>query len=97
MICLLANILCTYAEGYDGDQSFWVGWTQQLVDGGFGNFKGTWHTAYVSRMYLDNTQNEQRSLPAYSISNLSLEYTVLPMQYLKQQMSNMKSPMDSIT
>ena len=47
MICLLANILCTYAEGYDGDQSFWVGWTQQLVDGGFGNFKGNYPPVYV--------------------------------------------------
>lgn len=47
LVCLLANILCTYAEGYDGDQSFWVGWTQQLVDGGFGNFKGNYPPVYV--------------------------------------------------
>lgn len=47
IICLLANILCTYADGYDGDQSFWAGWTQQLVDGGFGNFKGNYPPVYV--------------------------------------------------
>ena len=50
----------------------------------FGGFKGTWHTAYVSRMYLDNTQNQQRSLPAYTISNLSLEYTILPGRFIKE-------------
>ncbi|MBP5335681.1 MAG: TonB-dependent receptor, partial [Bacteroidales bacterium] len=50
----------------------------------FGGFKGTWHTAYVSRMYLDNTQNQQRSLPAYTLSNLSLEYTVLPGRFVKE-------------
>ena len=44
-----------------------------------GNFKATWHTGYVSRQYLDNTQNEDRSLPAYSLSDLSFSY-VLPMK-----------------
>lgn len=47
VVCLLANVFCTYAEGYDGDQSFWVGWTQQLVDGGFGNFRGNYPPVYV--------------------------------------------------
>ena len=52
VICLLANILCTYAEGYDGDQSFWVGWTQQLVDGGFGNFRGNYPPVYVFWLWI---------------------------------------------
>ena len=38
-------------------------------------FEATWHTNYVSRMYLDNTENLDRSLPAYSTSNVSLGYT----------------------
>ena len=42
----------------------------------FGNFKATWHTGYVSRQYLDNSQNNDRSLPAYSLSDLSFSYTV---------------------
>ncbi len=42
----------------------------------FGNFKATWHTGYVSRQYLDNTGNNDRSLPAYSLSDLSFSYTV---------------------
>ena len=39
VICLLANVVCTASTPYDGDQSFWVGWVQQLIDGGFGGFK----------------------------------------------------------
>lgn len=33
-----------------------------------------WHTNYVSRQYLDNTENKDRSLPAYSFSNIKLSY-----------------------
>ena len=48
---------------------------------GFVNFhwkgiEATWHTNFVSRQYLDNTENKDRSLPAYSTSNLSLSYTL---------------------
>ena len=42
----------------------------------FGNFKATWHTNYVSRQYLDNTENNDRSLPAYSLSDLSFSYSI---------------------
>ena len=38
--------------------------------------EATWHTAYVSRQYLDNTENHDRSLPAYSVSNVQLSYTL---------------------
>ena len=40
-----------------------------------GGFRVVWHTGYVSRMYLDNTQNEERSLPAYSLSDVQFGYT----------------------
>ena len=50
-----------------------------FIDLKFGNFKATWHTGYVSRQYLDNTENADRSLPAYSLSDLSFSYT-LPMK-----------------
>ena len=46
-LCVLANILLTFGNSYDGDQSFWVGWVQQLMDGGFGNFKGNYPPLYV--------------------------------------------------
>ncbi len=42
-------------------------------------FEATWHTNYVSRQYLDNTANRQRSLPGFTTSNLRLQYT-LPCQ-----------------
>ena len=47
-----------------------------FVNLNFGNFKATWHTGYVSRQYLDNSQDTDRSLPAYSLSDLSFSYTV---------------------
>ena len=39
-------------------------------------FKAVWHTDYVSRQYLDNTGNNDRSLPAYSFSDINLSYTL---------------------
>lgn len=39
-------------------------------------FQATWHTNFVSRQYLDNTENRDRSLPAFSRSDLNLNYTV---------------------
>ena len=47
-------------------------------------FEATWHTNYVSRQYLDNTQNLDRSLPAYSTSNISLGYVFHPKQVVKE-------------
>ncbi len=37
-------------------------------------FTATWHTNYVSRQYLDNTECKQRSLPGFSTSDLSANY-----------------------
>jgi len=36
--------------------------------------EATWHTNFVSKQYLDNTQCDQRSLPSYSQSNISASY-----------------------
>ena len=41
-----------------------------------GKITTTWHTGYVSRQYLDNTANNDRSLPAYSLSDLSFSYSM---------------------
>ena len=38
-------------------------------------WQAVWHTSYVSRQYLDNTENRDRSLPAFSRSDISLSYT----------------------
>ena len=47
-------------------------------------FEVTWHTNYVSRMYLDNTENLDRSLPGYSTSNVSLGYSFKPKKVVKE-------------
>ena len=56
---------------------------------GFVNFhwkgiQAVWHTNFVSRHYLDNTECEDRSLPSFSTSNLSLSYTLKPKKVLKE-------------
>ena len=38
-------------------------------------WQAVWHTNYVSRQYLDNTENADRSLPCYSTSNINLSYS----------------------
>ena len=37
-------------------------------------FRGTWHTNFVSRQYLDNTACTDRSLPSYSTTAIHLRY-----------------------
>ncbi len=41
----------------------------------WGGFQAIWHTNFVSRQFLDNTQCDERSLPRFTTSNLSLSYT----------------------
>ena len=38
--------------------------------------QAVWHTNFVSRQYLDNTENDDRALPCYSTSNVQLSYTL---------------------
>ena len=49
-----------------------------------GDFRAVWHSGYVSRMYLDNSGNEARSLPGYSLSDLRLSFTLKPRKVLKE-------------
>ena len=51
-VCVVVNILCSFGSSYDGDQSFWVGWVQQLIEGGFGNFKGNYPPFYVFWLWI---------------------------------------------
>ena len=48
------------------------------------DLQATWHTNYVSRQYLDNTENADRALPCYSVSNATLNYTLRPKKILKE-------------
>lgn len=47
IVCLLANVICTAGAAYDGDQGYWAGWVQQLMDRGFGGFTGNYPPFYV--------------------------------------------------
>ena len=47
-----------------------------FIDFHYRGFQATWHTNFVSRQYLDNTENKDRSLPAYTFSNLAMSYTL---------------------
>ena len=48
-------------------------------------FGAVWHTNFVSRQYLDNTQNHDRSLPAYTFSDIDLTYSLsLPKLLVKE-------------
>ena len=56
---------------------------------GFINFhwkdiRATWHTNFVSRQYLDNTENYDRSLPCYSVTNVKVNYTLKPKKYIRE-------------
>ena len=42
-----------------------------------------WHTNYVSRQYLDNTQNADRALPCYAVTNVNLSYTLNTKKWVK--------------
>ena len=49
-----------------------------------GAFSAVWHTGFVDRQYLDNTGNADRSLPAYSVSDISLKYSFRPSRFLRE-------------
>ena len=69
-----------------------------FVDFRYRAFKATWHTGFVSRQYLDNTGNEDRSLPAYSSSDVRLEYRLsLPKLGIKEALLgfNVNNVMDA--
>ena len=47
-----------------------------FIDFHWRGIAATWHTGYVSRQYLDNAESRDRSLPAYSSSDIQLSYTL---------------------
>ena len=56
---------------------------------GFVNFhykglQAVWHTNFVSRQYLDNTECKDRSLAGYSVSNISMSYSWKPKKVVKE-------------
>ncbi len=66
-----------------------LAFSPSAIVNGFAIFKvkgvqATWHTAFVSRQYLDNTKNKDRSLPAYSFSGVSLSYPIKLRGFLRE-------------
>ena len=58
--------------------------------GSLKGFEAVWHTNYVSRQYLDNTGNTDRSLPAYTFSDFSVSYKMsLPILMVKELKINL--------
>ena len=56
---------------------------------GFVNFhykglQAVWHTNFVSRQYLDNSECKDRSLAGYSVSNISMSYSWKPKKVVKE-------------
>ena len=47
-----------------------------FVDFHHKGFQATWHTGYVSRQYLDNTECKQRSLDGFSRTDITASYTL---------------------
>ncbi len=45
-----------------------------FADFHYKGFKATWHTGFVSKQYLDNTSNDDRSLPSYTRTDIALSY-----------------------
>ena len=47
-----------------------------FIDFHWKGLQAVWHTNFVSRQYLDNTENRDRSLPAFSASDVNITYTL---------------------
>ncbi len=45
-----------------------------FLDFHYKGFNATWHTNYVSRQYLDNTNCRKRSIPEYTFSSLNMSH-----------------------
>ncbi len=66
-----------------------LSFSPSVILNGFANFhykgfQAVWHTNFVSRQYLDNSENKQRSLPCFSQSDLNLSYTLPVKKVLKE-------------
>jgi iron complex outermembrane receptor protein len=54
----------------------------------FKDFSVMLNTKAVGRQFIDNTQNDTRSIPAYSFSNLAFEHILRP-KYIKEMKLNL--------
>ncbi len=66
-----------------------LAFSPSFIGNAFVNFhyKGlaaVFHSNFVSRQYLDNSECKERSLPSYSVANLRLSYTLHPRRVVKE-------------
>lgn len=47
-----------------------------------GPWRATWHTQWVSRQFLDNTENDLRALPSFAVSNVEAVCTLSSIRFL---------------
>ena len=47
-----------------------------FADFHYRGFKATWRTGFVSKQYLDNSANNERSLPSYTRTDIALSYNL---------------------
>ena len=52
VLCLLTNVICTAGTAYDGDQGYWADWVKQLMNDGFGGFRGNYPPLYVIWLWI---------------------------------------------
>ena len=52
VICLLANLFCTNAAAFGGDQNYWADWVKQLANNGFERFNGNYPPLYVFWLWI---------------------------------------------
>lgn len=76
-----------YVEDWSTDYAVYhydnstLAFSPAVILNGFADFhyrglEATWHTNFVSRQYLDNTANRDRSLPKYTQTDIRLGYTL---------------------
>ena len=46
-LCIVANLFCTNANAFGGDQGYWADWVKKLAEGGFEKFNGNYPPLYV--------------------------------------------------
>ena len=47
IVCLIANLFCTQAAAFGGDQGYWENWVRQLANDGLERFNGNYPPLYV--------------------------------------------------
>lgn len=68
-LCLLANILCTNASAFGGDQGYWADWIQKLANGGIENFNGNYPPLYVFWLWVVSK--------VYVLANIPIDKTFM--------------------